>query len=275
MKRVKLLAAGDDPPDVFAGNQGYGIDGELVKAKLIVPLDQYADTFGWTDAFGEGTLQQFRWTEDGKQFGEGNIYGVGSAGEAVGLFYNSKKLADARLRRPAARRWPSSTRCSPRRRRPARSRSSAATRRPGRACTSGAACRGSSSTRRPCATCILGKEGATYDTPENLQAAQKLAEWAEERVLQQGHQRQAQRDGQRRVRRRARASSTSRAPGRPRAFSENPDIHFANLPGRRQRQARADRVAERAVPRQLEVGASRRRGRVRRLHRQPRRRARR
>ena len=33
-------------------------------------------------------------SEDGTQFGEGSIYGVGSAGEAVGLFYNSKKLAD-------------------------------------------------------------------------------------------------------------------------------------------------------------------------------------
>ena len=39
MKRVKLLASGDNPPDVFAGNQGYGIDAELVKAGLIAPLD--------------------------------------------------------------------------------------------------------------------------------------------------------------------------------------------------------------------------------------------
>src|SRR5688572_27303490 len=39
IKQAKLAAASDSPPDVFAGNQGYQLDGELVKAGLILPLD--------------------------------------------------------------------------------------------------------------------------------------------------------------------------------------------------------------------------------------------
>ena len=72
IKQAKLAAAGDDPPDVFAGNQGYQLDGELVKAGLILPLDKYADAYGWTDSFTPETLQQFTWSEDGATFGEGN-----------------------------------------------------------------------------------------------------------------------------------------------------------------------------------------------------------
>ena len=37
MKRVKLLAAGDNPPDVFAGNQGYGVDGRAGQGRADRP----------------------------------------------------------------------------------------------------------------------------------------------------------------------------------------------------------------------------------------------
>jgi raffinose/stachyose/melibiose transport system substrate-binding protein len=89
------VAASDKPPDVFAGNQGFQVDGELVKAGLILPLDEYAKAYGWSESFTPETMQQFQWTEDGSTFGEGTIWGVAQTGQSVGVFTNKKKLAAA------------------------------------------------------------------------------------------------------------------------------------------------------------------------------------
>ena len=77
------------------GNQGYQLDGELVKAGLILPLDKYAKAYGWDKSFTPETLQQFEWTDDGKTFGEGTLWGVAQTGQSVGVFANKKKLAAA------------------------------------------------------------------------------------------------------------------------------------------------------------------------------------
>ena len=91
-KQAKLVASSDDPPDVFAGNQGYQLDGELVKAGLILPLTEYAKAYKWTDSFSPETLQQFEWTDDGQTFGEGTLWAVAQTGQSVGVFANKKKL---------------------------------------------------------------------------------------------------------------------------------------------------------------------------------------
>jgi raffinose/stachyose/melibiose transport system substrate-binding protein len=95
VKQAKLVASSDSPPDVFSGNQGYQLDGELVKAGLIKPLDAYADAYGWNESYTPETLQQFKWTDDGAKFGEGTLWGVAQTGQSVGVFANKKKLADA------------------------------------------------------------------------------------------------------------------------------------------------------------------------------------
>ena len=74
------------------GNQGYGIDSALVKAKLIEPLDSYAKKYGWDKQFTAGTAQQFRWTPDGNTFGKGNLWGVAQFGQSTGVFYNKALL---------------------------------------------------------------------------------------------------------------------------------------------------------------------------------------
>jgi raffinose/stachyose/melibiose transport system substrate-binding protein len=68
--------AGKTPPDVVAGNQGYQVDGELVKAGLILPLEKYARAYGWEQSFSPLALQQFKWSSDGKPFGTGTLYGI-------------------------------------------------------------------------------------------------------------------------------------------------------------------------------------------------------
>src|SRR3954470_11096234 len=94
-KQAKLVVSSDNPPDVFAGNQGYQLDGELVKAGLIKPLDEYAKAYGWDKSYSPETLQQFKWTNDGQKFGEGTLWGVAQTGQSVGVFANKKKLAAA------------------------------------------------------------------------------------------------------------------------------------------------------------------------------------
>jgi raffinose/stachyose/melibiose transport system substrate-binding protein len=91
-KQAKLVASSDKAPDVFGGNQGYQLDGELVKAGLILPLTEYAKAYGWEESYSPETLQQFEWTDDGQTFGEGTLWGVAQTGQSVGVFASKKKL---------------------------------------------------------------------------------------------------------------------------------------------------------------------------------------
>jgi raffinose/stachyose/melibiose transport system substrate-binding protein len=95
IKQAKLVVSSNNSPDVFAGNQGSQLDGELVKAGLIKPLTEYAKAYGWDKSYTPETLQQFQWTNDGKTFGEGTLWGVAQTGQSVGVFANKKKLAAA------------------------------------------------------------------------------------------------------------------------------------------------------------------------------------
>ncbi len=92
MKVIQLSLNGNSAPDVAEGNQSYGMDALLVKAKLIIPLDKYAKQYGWNKLFSPGEEQQFRWTPDGKTFGSGNLWGVAQFGQSTGVFYNKTKL---------------------------------------------------------------------------------------------------------------------------------------------------------------------------------------
>ena len=95
IKQVKLVASGSNPPDVFEGAQGYQVDGALVKAGLILPLDKYAKAYGWERSFSSQSLQQLKWSTDGNTFGEGSIWGIAQAGQATGVFANLAKLRAA------------------------------------------------------------------------------------------------------------------------------------------------------------------------------------
>ncbi len=98
---IVLTMDSDTPPDVAQGNQGYGVDALLVEAGLILPLDDYAAQYGWTDRFSAGSLAEFRWTEDGKTFGEGPLWGISPISEDIGVFYNKDKLAALGMDTPA------------------------------------------------------------------------------------------------------------------------------------------------------------------------------
>jgi raffinose/stachyose/melibiose transport system substrate-binding protein len=100
MSTVVPALAGDTPPDIAQGNQGYGVDGLLVAGGLISPLDDVATAYGWGDAYNPADFGQFSWTEGATNFGSGTLYGMSPVTEMVGVFYNKKKLADLGLEVP-------------------------------------------------------------------------------------------------------------------------------------------------------------------------------
>jgi raffinose/stachyose/melibiose transport system substrate-binding protein len=89
---LKLAVSGPKAPDVVEANQGLGVMGQLVKARLIRPVDDYAKIYGWADRYPSLLLDLNRFEPGGKTFGSGNLYGLSQMGEIVGVFYNKKKV---------------------------------------------------------------------------------------------------------------------------------------------------------------------------------------
>ena len=89
---LRLAIAGPKGPDVVEVNQGWPDMGQLVKAGLLLPLDNYAEAYGWTDRVSENVLAVSRWSPDGSQFGTGSLFGYTTFGEIIGVYYNAKKL---------------------------------------------------------------------------------------------------------------------------------------------------------------------------------------
>jgi raffinose/stachyose/melibiose transport system substrate-binding protein len=90
---LKLAVSGPKAPDVVEANQGLGVMGQLVKAKLLRPIDDYAKIYGWADRYPSLLLDLNKFEPNGTTFGSGNLYGLSQMGEIVGVFYNKKKVA--------------------------------------------------------------------------------------------------------------------------------------------------------------------------------------
>jgi raffinose/stachyose/melibiose transport system substrate-binding protein len=97
---LKLAISGPSGPDVVEANQGWPDMGQLVKAGLLLPLDNYADAYGWRDRVSENVLAVSSWSPDGTQFGTGSLYGYTTMGEIIGVYYNKALLADLGLSLP-------------------------------------------------------------------------------------------------------------------------------------------------------------------------------
>lgn len=85
---LKLAMSQTDGPDVAQVNQGRSDMGAMVQGGLLLPLNDYSAKYKWTDKFSSSVLNRNSFTEDGKTFGTGNLYGVSPTGEVVGVYYN-------------------------------------------------------------------------------------------------------------------------------------------------------------------------------------------
>jgi raffinose/stachyose/melibiose transport system substrate-binding protein len=99
-KTLRLALSGKNPPDVVEANQGYGTMAALVKAGALAPLDSYDKLYGFRKRYPKGLNQINSVTDNGKAIGSGSLYGVSMAGEAVGIYYNTDKLAQLGIRPP-------------------------------------------------------------------------------------------------------------------------------------------------------------------------------
>jgi raffinose/stachyose/melibiose transport system substrate-binding protein len=92
-KTIKLAVSGPKAPDVVEANQGRPVMGALVTAGLLRPISDYAKVYGWSDRYSPTLLSLNSFSQDGKDFGSGNLYGLSQMGEIVGLFYNKDKVS--------------------------------------------------------------------------------------------------------------------------------------------------------------------------------------
>jgi len=90
---IKLAASAPDAPDIFQGNEGYSVDAALVKAGLILPLDDDSKAYGWDTRFGSpATLDVLRWSTDGTKWTQGPLWGIAQKAEVLGVFYNKRTM---------------------------------------------------------------------------------------------------------------------------------------------------------------------------------------
>lgn len=81
-------------PDVLTINNGETMMGPLVRGNHILPLDKYAEKFGWKKkVFSPVVLDRSRYSADGTIVGEGNLYAIAFMGEVVGVYYNKAIFA--------------------------------------------------------------------------------------------------------------------------------------------------------------------------------------
>lgn len=98
---LRLALTDADAPDVVQANNGRNMMGRFVEAGLLLPLDDYAEAFGWFDRYSPTVLQYSTYSDDAVVFGDGSLYGLAQVGEVVGVFYSKQKLADLGLELPA------------------------------------------------------------------------------------------------------------------------------------------------------------------------------
>jgi raffinose/stachyose/melibiose transport system substrate-binding protein len=101
LKATLPLAMGqDDGPDVASVNQGRADMGAMIEAGLLMDLTDFGQQQGWFDTWGENLLARSSFSEDGSEFGSGNLYGVAPQAELVGWFYNREKFEQYDLEPP-------------------------------------------------------------------------------------------------------------------------------------------------------------------------------
>lgn len=89
---IKTALASGTGPDIVQYGSGAGFMGPLIDADLLLPLDKYADQYGWRDRI-------YKWTFDSTTF-DGALYALGHELEYIGIYYNRKIFQDLGVGEP-------------------------------------------------------------------------------------------------------------------------------------------------------------------------------
>ena len=82
-------------PDLTETNEGFGSMGRLVTDGELMNLAPYNAIYHWSDKVGNVPLQYNSFSTNGKEFGQGDVYGVPWSAAPLGIFYNKKLLQKA------------------------------------------------------------------------------------------------------------------------------------------------------------------------------------
>lgn len=175
---LRLAITSDDAPDVVQANNGRSAMGAFVAGDQLLSLDAYAEAYSWHDRFDASVLAYSSYSEDGSEFGSGSLYGLPQMGEVVGVFYSKDKLAQLGLEVPGdidafesalgtaadagetplllgnVEKWPAIHVFGP--------------------------IQGATVDAPQIQQLGFGQSGASWDTPENLAAAERLADWSQQ-----------------------------------------------------------------------------------------------
>ncbi len=97
---LRLAITDNEAPDIVQPNKGRSDMGAFIEADLLLPLDDYAEAYGWDTRFPSSFTDYSRWSEDATEWGSGNLYGVPQLAEVVGIYYNEAKLEANGLQPP-------------------------------------------------------------------------------------------------------------------------------------------------------------------------------
>jgi raffinose/stachyose/melibiose transport system substrate-binding protein len=97
---AKLAMSAADGPDVAQINQGWSDMGVMVQGGLLAPLTAYAEQYGWLDKISPGIIARNSYSDDGKNFGTGTLYSLPPVAELVGVYYREDIFAELGLSVP-------------------------------------------------------------------------------------------------------------------------------------------------------------------------------
>jgi raffinose/stachyose/melibiose transport system substrate-binding protein len=97
--RLRLSEA--TAPDIVPANQGWSGVGDLASSGLLLNLDAYSEAYDWAGTLPDTILQQSMASSDGKNIGQGSLYGMPiNQGAFVTVFYNRTILEKLGLDKP-------------------------------------------------------------------------------------------------------------------------------------------------------------------------------
>ena len=97
-KTIDLAMQSNNAPDIAQSNAVMAR--RLTAGKLIRSLDAFSESYGWGDRYPAAVKGMLTVSEDGKVFGTGQQWGAAPGGNIVGVFYNTKILAELGLKVP-------------------------------------------------------------------------------------------------------------------------------------------------------------------------------
>lgn len=181
---LRLALSGNDAPDVVEANNGRSDMGEFVKAGQLLPLDAYAKAYGWGERYPESVRQYSSYTADGKTFGSGNLYGLPQVGEVVGVYYDKKILTAAGVQPPTT--WAELEQSLPVLKAAGQVPLVLGNLEKWPAIHVFGTIQGRTTPPDAIRQLAFGRTGESWKTPENLKAAQTLADWATKGYFNKG-----------------------------------------------------------------------------------------